>query len=87
MNFTDKVFEITRTTSIKNLLAAAFMVDKGFNMVTTDNVPQFSSAFIGWIIDRKKDYEKAHPNMIHKGIVILDRVHYIDFIVSGEWRK
>ncbi|EPR6133002.1 hypothetical protein ACU7KR_002233 [Escherichia coli] len=86
MNFTDKVFEVTRTTSIKNLLAAAFMVDKGFNMVTTDNVPQFSSAFIGWIIDRKKDYMKAHPNMVHNEIII-NRVHYIDFIVSGDWRK
>lgn len=86
MNFTDKVFEVTRTTSIKNLLAAAFIVDKGFNMVTTDNVPQFSSAFIGWVIDRKKDYMKAHPNMVYNEIII-NRVHYIDFIVSGDWRK
>ncbi|QHR66219.1 hypothetical protein XNMGNQLM_CDS0110 [Escherichia phage MIZ6] len=99
MNFTDKVFEISRTTSIKNLRAAAFMVDKGFNMASSDGVPYFAPTFVGWMTDRKRDYTKAYPHMVLSKIitkvyphmvlndVITDHDHFTNFIVSGEWRK
>ncbi|AUV63950.1 hypothetical protein Sf20_gp131 [Shigella phage Sf20] len=86
MNFTDKVFEISRTTSIKNLRAAAFMADKWFNMASSDGVPYFAPTFVGWMTDRKRDYTKAYPHMVLND-VITDHVHFTNFIVSGEWRK
>lgn len=86
MNFTDKVFEISRTTSIKNLRAAAFIVDKEFNMVSSDGVPYFAPTFVSWMTDRKKDYMKAHPKMVLNEIII-DHNHFTDFIISGDWRK